>query len=298
MDRGLRMSLSRKWRRRMILVSVLAVSAATTSGFVLNPPTTHLRATSLAVVASALEQMTVKELRQVLKNADLQERGLLSRLKRKQDLVDYLSQHLPQQQGDEAPTSDRINGETSISSNDTADQPKQVPRMPLYMPPEEPASPKEVLFEHLYERYPPLKLADTSSGDDDVDVRQIYHPMLRNATASDMDIIFVGTASCTPGTTRGVSCTALRLNWRRRCLPTSSITGRAPEYSCFTGGTWLFDVGECTQVSCMLFIRILSRAQDETRDAGTSLRATLELFSLFRGDVHLFKYNRMHERGR
>ncbi|KAL7580217.1 hypothetical protein ACA910_012962 [Epithemia clementina (nom. ined.)] len=41
-----------------------------------------------------------------------------------------------------------------------------------------------------------------------------------------MELIFVGTASCTPGATRGVSCTALR----------------------FQGGTWIFDVGECTQL--------------------------------------------------
>ncbi|OEU11088.1 Metallo-hydrolase/oxidoreductase, partial [Fragilariopsis cylindrus CCMP1102] len=45
-----------------------------------------------------------------------------------------------------------------------------------------------------------------------------------------MDIIFIGTASCTPSMTRGVSCTALRLH----SLPGS--------------GTWLFDCGEGTQL--------------------------------------------------
>jgi hypothetical protein len=50
----------------------------------------------------------------------------------------------------------------------------------------------------------------------EADIRQRYHPMLANVTQSDMDIIFVGTASCTPGITRGVSCTAVRLNRRRR----------------------------------------------------------------------------------
>lgn len=224
--------------------------ATSTSGFVLMPISrahTALDVTS----SSALEQMTVKELRELLKNANLQERGLLSRLKRKQDLVDYLSEHLPPEQ--DAAADDRINGDYdgSRTSNGVEQSVKQrAPRTPLHMPPVEPVSPKEVLFEQIYERYPPLRQVNTTSpADDDVDVRQIYHPMLRNATFSDMDIIFVGTASCTPGTTRGVSCTALRLNWRRRCLPSSTITGRAPEYSSFLGGTWLFDVGECTQVS-------------------------------------------------
>ena len=222
----------------MVLVSVLSVSATTTAGFILRPPGAHPH-TALLVASSALEQMTVKELRQLLKEANLQERGLLSRLKRKQDLVDYLSEHLPQ---------DQVNGEDF--NNDAVEQPKKhpVPKQPLYMPPEEPVSPKEILFEQLYERYPPLRLVDITASDDEVEMRQVYHPMLRNATASDMDIVFIGTASCTPGSTRGVSCTALRLNWRRRCLPTSNKTGRAPEYSSFTGGTWLFDVGECTQV--------------------------------------------------
>lgn len=192
--------------------------------------------------------MTVKELRQLLKDSDLQERGLLSRLKRKQDLIDYLSHHLPQQ--DDQDEDSKINGDDLTSSNTDAPPPKR--KTPLYMPPEEPASPKELLFEQLYQQYPPLREA---SGDDDsndtVDIRQVYHPMLRYTTASDMDIVFVGTASCTPGTSRGVSCTALRLNWNRRCLPSNvakSNSERPLEYTKFSGGTWLFDVGECTQV--------------------------------------------------
>ena len=43
---------------------------------------------------------------------------------------------------------------------------------------------------------------------------------------SDMEVIFLGTASCVPSTTRGVSCTALK----------------------YAGKTWLIDAGEGTQV--------------------------------------------------
>ena len=246
-----------RWRRRMVLVSVLGASVVATSGFVLNP--THRSITVLDVTSSSgLEQMTIKELRQLLKDENLQERGLLSRLKRKQDLVDYLSANLPQQDAELSLASDDgINGDDGDGSSDAAQPIKRIrPRTPLNMPPVEPVAPKakEVLFEQLYERYPPLRLVNnntTSASEDNVDVRQTYHPILRNASYSDMDIVFVGTASCTPGTTRGVSCTALRLNWRRRSLPTSPITGRAPKYSGFEGGTWLFDVGECTQVSSL-----------------------------------------------
>jgi len=221
------------------------------SGFILNPPSRAL--TVLDVTSSStLEQMTIKELRQLLKDANLQERGLLSRLKRKQDLVDYLSANMPQEETEMLPTSnDGINGDDASSSDTVQPIRRMRPLAPLNMPPMEPVSSKakDVLFEQLYERYPPLRLSkNTSASEDNIDVRQIYHPMLQNASHSDMDIVFVGTASCTPGTTRGVSCTALRLNWRRRCLPTSPINGQAPKYSGFEGGTWLFDVGECTQL--------------------------------------------------
>ena len=86
-----------------------------------------------------------------------------------------------------------------------------------------------------------------------------------------MDIVFVGTASCTPGVSRGVSCTALRLNWKRRSFhvpelsssssttATSTVQKNGQQQnqqehmvdmaSSFSGGTWLFDCAECTQVS-------------------------------------------------
>ncbi len=56
------------------------------------------------------------------------------------------------------------------------------------------------------------------SGLGECDVRQAHHPILAGAAQIDKDGVFVGTASCTPGTMRGVSCTVLRLNWRRKAL--------------------------------------------------------------------------------
>jgi ribonuclease BN (tRNA processing enzyme) len=91
----------------------------------------------------------------------------------------------------------------------------------------------------------------------EADIRQTYHPMLANVTQSDMDIIFVGTASCTPGITRGVSCTAVRLNWRRRrndnnnnnIIEDNDNNSRGRNTGGGGIGTWLFDCGESTQLS-------------------------------------------------
>lgn len=95
------------------------------------------------------------------------------------------------------------------------------------------------------------------------DIRHSYHPMICNISQSDLDIVFVGTASCTPGVTRGVSCTALRLNWRSHKWTSDSETKgggtkrqkkdsktqHVDERGSPTGGTWLFDCGESTQLS-------------------------------------------------
>ncbi len=88
------------------------------------------------------------------------------------------------------------------------------------------------------------------------DIRQRFHPILRKAAPTDMDIVFIGTASCTPGVTRGVSCTAVRLNWRssRPYLGDGQDKKKTAKENGFveergpTGGTWLFDCGEATQV--------------------------------------------------
>jgi ribonuclease Z len=67
-----------------------------------------------------------------------------------------------------------------------------------------------------------------------------------------MDVVFVGTASCTPGTTRGMSCKALRLNLRRKA---DEGGGNGVEDDGGGGGgagaagTWLFDCGQSTQLA-------------------------------------------------
>lgn len=97
---------------------------------------------------------------------------------------------------------------------------------------------------------------DTSSSDADGGASRNV-----NLMSGEMDLIFVGTASCTPSVTRGVSCTALRLNrmsnggvgggaksgtrtnnGARGATPPPAPSGNAPL------GTWLFDCGEATQV--------------------------------------------------
>lgn len=270
------------WRRRRICIILMAAAfLSTPSGaFVLSPTCRHHYHTCHTMsTSSALEQLTVKELRQLLKDNELMERGLSTKLKRKQDLIDYLHQHLPPPPSKKQRIQSMPPLLQSPQHEEEEEDAKSHPLMTL--------SPKEVIFEKVYQRYPPLRDENfTASGVGELDIRQQLHPMLVNATLSDMDLIFVGTASCTPGVTRGVSCTALRLNWRRPMSFHSNnvVNGQYPSappppppQEAFTGGTWLFDVGEGTQV-CFFYIRGKCwRAKDEIQDAGT--RPRTDLFS-------------------
>ncbi|CAJ1941459.1 unnamed protein product [Cylindrotheca closterium] len=196
----------------------------------------------------SLDSMTVKDLRQILKESNVNKpRGLLTKLKRKQDLVEYLKTNLV--------SSDResiLNRKDNISSqeisNDSPSHPISMPkRLGLKAP--NVLSAKDTLFQKVYEMYPPLKDQEcVSLGEEDV--RQLWHPAFRNSnTSGDMDVIFVGTASCSPGITRGVSCTALRLNLNNR-KPIAGVPAGPYEgtLDVSAGGTWLFDCGECTQL--------------------------------------------------
>lgn len=196
----------------------------------------------------SLDSMTVKDLRQILKESNVnQPRGLLTKLKRKQDLVEYLQTNLVSSHRDSI-----LNRKDSISSKNI---PIDFPNHPISMPKRlelktsTVMSVKDTLFQKVHEMYPPLKYEECVSRGEE-DVRQLCHPVFRDSkTSGDMDVIFVGTASCSPGITRGVSCTALRLNLNSHKpiagVPIGQYEGNSDVSA---GGTWLFDCGECTQV--------------------------------------------------
>lgn len=225
----------------------------------------------------------------MLKESNTLERGVLSTLKRKADLIEYIEENLqgsangassepqtathsadstetttvPNNKVEPKPrveqnSQDTANGASSErpveSSPPVVDSPSAAAattapkKKPRGMPSLNVVS-KDDMYEHVYNLYPPLR-DENCTGLGDEDVRQLYHPMVRGANSSDMDIITVGTASCSPGITRGVSCTALRLHWQRRYMPSD---GNNVEHTSFLGGTWLFDAGECTQVGWLLF---------------------------------------------
>ena len=237
---------NREFKTLSLFLALLLIGSRCSS-FILPISHLHQRPSggTLASTPADLDTMTVKDLRQLLKDSNVLERGALSKLKRKQDIIDYIQQKLP-----------------LIPQTSNAELPattKQVPTTPIEnkvrlgrMPQVRLSSSKDDMFDYLYEQYPPLRDENCTNLADD-DVRQRHHPMLRNATYSDMDIITLGTASCSPGITMGVSCTALRLHWQRRYLP--SAGGPVVEQTSFQGGTWLFDVGECTQVRLFPCVR-------------------------------------------
>mmetsp|Transcript_26259 Transcript_26259/g.63981 ORF Transcript_26259/g.63981 Transcript_26259/m.63981 type:complete len:564 (-) Transcript_26259:1749-3440(-) len=196
----------------------------------------------------SLDSMTVKDLRQILKESNVNKpRGLLTKLKRKQDLVEYLKTNLASSDLESI-----LNRKESTTPEEIPiDSPSRPISMPKRLGLQAPnfISAKDTLFQKVYEMYPPLKDQEcVSIGEEDV--RQLWHPVFRDSkTSGDMDVIFVGTASCSPGITRGVSCTALRLNLNSRKqiagVPTGQYEGNT---DVSTGGTWLFDCGECTQL--------------------------------------------------
>jgi hypothetical protein len=220
------------------------------------------------------ESLTVKELRLLVREQHPAQRGVLSTLKRKKDLVDFLTAASSdgfaggddkvgpgdvvtsaneekaatreadriEQEDDFSPSQDlssadelvTLNGRAVAASTEAAERspPRRTRAMPLKMPPKEPRiSPKDALINKIRETYPEAELERLSDDEPVVDLRQTHHPIMADRPRSDLDVVFLGTASCMPSTTRGVSCTALKLNWRRNAA-----------------STWLFDVGECTQV--------------------------------------------------
>lgn len=216
----------------------------------------------LASTAADLDAMTVKDLRQLLKDSNVLERGALSKLKRKQDIIDYLQQKLPT---NPQPCDDELASASALAKEPTTPNSRKVRlgAMPTML-----AATKDDMYDYLYEQYPPLRDENCTNLADD-DIRQKHHPMLQNATYSDMDIITLGTASCSPGITRGVSCTALRLHWQKRYLP-SPGGGSGLEQTSFQGGTWLFDVGECTQVS--VFVLGYGNVETHVRTLGMHVK--------------------------
>jgi hypothetical protein len=247
------------------------------------------------------ESLTVKELRLLVKEQNPSQRGVLSTLKRKKDLVHYLSSgdlhrggggedvaaangagredflpgakdegsigvvavvndeeaeipetnendlvdfsssadlaseeaedaanDLVELANDAAEDDDEVATQTNIATS----PPRPTRAMPLNMAPRQPQlSLKDALLKKVREMYPDAVTEKMSDDNPVVDIRQTHHPIMAGRPLTDLDVVFLGTASCMPGITRGVSCTAIKLNWRRSAA-----------------STWLFDVGECTQV--------------------------------------------------
>jgi hypothetical protein len=231
----------------------------------------------------SLQNLTVKQLKDRIKELAVPVK--MSQLKVKADFVDFLVKHYSSQASEIKSEPMEVNDNTAaparrkkslamppldsaVTSSSTAETTKDAPAH---------ISPKDIIFEHVLRRYPPLRNLQAAieaqkeevddnalsahmhanfyrsfTGLGEMDVRQKYHPMLANMTSSDLDVITIGTASCVPGVTRGVSCTALRLQWRRNAGNTRD--SRGPSNGPVTGGIWIFDCGESTQVRITLSV--------------------------------------------
>ena len=250
---------------------------------------------SSSITIEMLEKYTVKELKEKIKDLNIPMK--MSTLKIKKDYVDFLYKQYTTManEGDMNNTQENNVAAISIASNDQQQKQQQQQQQPT------PAtSPRDIIFEYVLNRYPPLRelqsfgqnhitdddqsinhednaviprkqfesilshnphVFKSLSGLGDLDIRQEYHPMLKSMTSSDLDIVTVGTASCVPGVTRGVSCTALRLQWRRNGNTRENsdargsnnqgrglVNGKSVSNVATTGGIWIFDCGESTQV--------------------------------------------------
>ena len=256
----------------------------------------HLRASAAGeeeprgVSREELQKLTVKLLRERLKLIEPPIKT--SQLKLKEDMVDCLLQHYfsnctaPDDRVQTTPPA-MATAVTHSHSNRTRAPPPRLVRMPSILTDTSLSaptlSPKDAIFEQVFTRYPPLRELHSLqqptqakqpsyllssfthpsafrslSGLGELDIRQTFHPILSNTTNSDFDVVMVGTASCVPGVTRGVSCTALRMQWRRTAESITKnfhdTTGNyGPNYYLNTPGTWIFDCGESTQVGYIRF---------------------------------------------
>jgi len=190
-----------------------------------------------------LEKLTVVKLRSILKEfyPDIPQ----SKFRLKQDLISFLIEnHLnaPNKKDIDQTSKNNVqlkNGKENIKLKNGKHGKQKRTRVAMA-----PAKPKKDFFDQVV--YPGMEQSEVPSDKDDddeekEDLRYTYHPIFRSlpSKTSDFDISFIGTASCVPSITRGSSCTALRLNWRR---------GNAENGGDFRSGTWLFDCGECTQL--------------------------------------------------
>ena len=273
--------------------------------------TTMINAPIDNITTEMLQKLTVKQLKEKIKELNLPTKTKTSHLKLKKDIVEFLYTQYNQHDQSQNQT---LDDQPSLSSSDGEDNAvvEPAPKSNLTSQSQSlsasttsntnnndtnrnknsnPTSPRDIIFEHVFRRYPPLRdlksfaqsqqedvdesnnneidnhqftsilsrnphVLKSLSGLGELDVRQEYHPMVKSLSSSDLDIVTIGTASCVPGVTRGVSCTALRLQWRRnsnnkrdsnynkkKTNPNSNSVNTAT-----TGGIWIFDCGESTQV--------------------------------------------------